>query len=59
MAIVALSANSVSRDASRRLVVPGREVGAMEAERSLLVLDGVHKQTEVRSRRGVSQCAGR
>src|SRR6266481_7096549 len=59
MAIVALSANNVSREASRRSVVPGRDVGAMEAERSLLVLDGVHKQTEVRRRRRVRQRAGR
>src|ERR1700740_1350779 len=59
MAIVALSANNVSREASRRSVVPGREVGAMEAERSLLVLDGVHKQTEVRRVRRVRQRAGR
>src|SRR5258708_26229588 len=58
MAIVALSANNVSREASRRSVVPGGEVGAMEAERSLLVLDGVHKQTEVCRRCGVSQRAG-
>lgn len=59
MAMVALSANKVSREASRRSVVPGREVGAMEAERSLLVLDGVHKQTEVRCWRRVGQSAGR
>src|SRR6266446_1062639 len=59
IAIVALSANNVSREASRRSVVPGREVGAMEAERSLLVLDGVHKQTEVCCGRGVRQSTGR
>src|ERR1700746_1754962 len=59
MAIVALFANNVSREASRRSVVPGREVGAMEAERSLLVLDGVHKQTEVGRGRRVRQRAGR
>src|SRR6266852_2429990 len=47
MAMVALLAKSVSREARRRSVVPEREVGAMEDGRSLLVLDGVHKQAEV------------
>src|SRR6266436_2972607 len=59
MAIVALSANKVRREASRRSVVPGREVGAMEVGRSLLVLDGVYKQAEICRRRGVGQRPGR
>src|SRR5882724_2069468 len=59
MAMVALFANRVSREASRRSVVPERELEAMEVGRSLLVLDGVYKQTEICRRRGMGQRAGR
>src|SRR5579863_1918770 len=59
MAMVALLAKSVSREASRRSVLPEREVWAMEAARSLLVLDGVHKQAEIGGRRRVGQRARR
>src|SRR5947207_1201808 len=65
IAIVALFAKSVSSEVSRRSVVPGREVGAMEAGRSLLVLDGVHKQAEIcrgsrvrQGSRGKKICSG-
>src|SRR6267142_3432185 len=58
MAIVALLEKSASSDVSLRSVVPGREVEAMEAGRSLLVLDGVHKQAEIGGGSGVGQCAG-
>src|SRR4029077_9113666 len=59
MAMVALFANNVSREASRRSVVPESELEAMEVGRSLLVLDAVHKQTEIRRRRGMGERARR
>src|SRR5216683_5010128 len=59
MAMVALFANNVSREASRLSVVPERELEAMEVGRSLFVLDAVHKQTEIRRRRGMGQRARR
>src|ERR1051326_959403 len=59
IAIVALFARSVSREASRRSVVPGREEGAMESAGSLLVLDGVYKQAKVRRGGGMGQSARR
>jgi len=58
MAMVALLEKSASSEVSLRSVVPGREVEAMEAGRSLLVLDGVHKQAEIGGGSGVGQCAG-
>src|SRR5437899_3282711 len=59
MAMVALFAKTVRREARRRSVVPGREVGAIRDGRSLLVLDGVYKQAEVCRRGGVRQRARR
>src|SRR5260221_5214179 len=58
MAMVALLEKSASSDVSLRSVVPGREVEAMEAGRSLLVLDGVHKQAEIGGGSGMGERAG-
>src|SRR5258708_36423063 len=58
MAMVALLEKSASSDVSLRSVVPGREVEAMEAGRSLLVLDGVHKQAEIGGGGGMGERSG-